>query len=238
MRDNRWAVLAGLLCVVAVAAHAPRPVAPVITSHHRPRHGSYCDDHACAAIPQPSDLRYHPPHGRCRIAFVGDSITYRWQTVGAASWRRFEAMGAKNYGVPGDTTGNLVWRLQCGQLRQAHPSLVVLMIGTNDIGFGVLPVNLIANERRVIDLIQHDCPRARILLLGIPEWHRASRCAYIDPRIREYNQRQARQGCEFMPLPRLLTDQFSDGVHPTASAYAAIAKTLSTYLRLEPECDR
>jgi hypothetical protein len=72
------------------------------------------------------------------IAFIGDSITQNWESVGAAVWKE---LGAKykliNLGVAGDRTQHLLWRFEQGQLDGLKAKVAVVLIGTNNTGKGV-----------------------------------------------------------------------------------------------------
>jgi lysophospholipase L1-like esterase len=65
------------------------------------------------------------------IVFVGDSITEGWHTLA----QDFAGLGIKvvNRGIGGDTTPNLLYRLQPDVL-DLHPRALVVLIGTNDLG--------------------------------------------------------------------------------------------------------
>lgn len=61
------------------------------------------------------------------VVFYGDSITegFDWQI-----WNRvFAPLGAANYGIGGDATQHVLWRIQNGELDNLSPRIVVLMIG-------------------------------------------------------------------------------------------------------------
>src|SRR4051812_11010904 len=51
------------------------------------------------------------------VVFLGDSITYRWGDAGhvgpgASAWQQaFAPLGAANFGINGDQTGNVLWRV-------------------------------------------------------------------------------------------------------------------------------
>jgi len=77
--------------------------------------------------------------GGIAVLFVGDSITDGWrnEAKGAkAIWdREFAPHGAANFGIGGDRTQHVLWRLENGELDGIKPKVVVLMIGTNNTGF-------------------------------------------------------------------------------------------------------
>jgi hypothetical protein len=54
--------------------------------------------------------------GECDIAFIGDSITQGWEAAGEP-WQKFYGnRRCLNFGVVGDLTENVLWRLENGQI--------------------------------------------------------------------------------------------------------------------------
>lgn len=80
------------------------------------------------------------------IVFVGNSITEGWRTLE----EDFADLGVKvaNRGIGGDTTPNLIHRLQDDVLA-LNPRALVILIGTNDLGEHTSPKQ-IANNLRVL----------------------------------------------------------------------------------------
>lgn len=82
---------------------------------------------------------------RAGLVFIGDSVTQGWgavggrqvNSIGANSWKspehNFGKYGALNFGIAGDQTQNLIYRVENGQLDGLNPGLIVLMIGTNNL---------------------------------------------------------------------------------------------------------
>ena len=70
----------------------------------------------------------------CELVFDGDSITDAWQNAGKDVWaQHYAKFNAFDFGVAGDQTQHLLWRLSQGQGAGMHPKLIVLLIGTNNI---------------------------------------------------------------------------------------------------------
>jgi lysophospholipase L1-like esterase len=101
-----------------------------------------------------------------RVLFVGDSITYAWTTTGATAWAGFDSYRPANIGIPGDTTQNVLWRLDHGEVAGLRPAVTVVMIGTNDLATYSVPAVTEGIEAVVADL-RRRLPRTRILLLGV-----------------------------------------------------------------------
>ena len=69
------------------------------------------------------------------LLFIGDSITDGWTRTGKAVWKKYYGgFRVANFGVGGDRTQNVLWRLKQGMVDGLHPKVVVLLVGTNNIG--------------------------------------------------------------------------------------------------------
>ncbi|HUB66944.1 MAG TPA: GDSL-type esterase/lipase family protein [Candidatus Methylacidiphilales bacterium] len=110
------------------------------------------------------------------LIFDGDSITNLWTTTGAKIWNnRYAKLNAFDFGISGDQTQNLLWRLRNGQVNGLHPKLVVLLIGTNNISN--TPDQIAEGIKAILTEYRTRCPQATILLQGIfPRGHQP-----IDP---------------------------------------------------------
>lgn len=64
------------------------------------------------------------------VLFLGDSITdfWRWE------WERFATFHPCNAGIAWDQIQHVLWRVQNGELDGIHPRVIVLEIGTNNLG--------------------------------------------------------------------------------------------------------
>jgi lysophospholipase L1-like esterase len=115
-------------------------------------------------------------HPDTELLLIGDSITNNYDKANPPdedfqpTWRQFyEPRKALNLGFSGDTTANVLWRLDHGEVNGLQPKAVVLLIGTNNTG---QHFNQSAEETEVgidavvADLEQH-LPETNILLLGI-----------------------------------------------------------------------
>jgi lysophospholipase L1-like esterase len=84
----------------------------------------------------------HKSQDQDGIVFVGDSITEGWHTLE----QDFAGLPLKvvNRGIGGDTTPNLLYRLQADVL-DLHPRALVVLIGTNDLGEHTSPADIADN---------------------------------------------------------------------------------------------
>jgi lysophospholipase L1-like esterase len=101
------------------------------------------------------------------LIFDGDSITDFWQGKGRAIWNQHYAkLNAWDFGISGDKTENVLWRLQNGQVDNLHPKLICLMIGTNNWAVNT-PEQIADGVKADVEEYQKRCPDAVILLQAI-----------------------------------------------------------------------
>ncbi|KAL1489762.1 hypothetical protein ABEB36_013697 [Hypothenemus hampei] len=104
-----------------------------------------------------------------KIVFFGDSITWMWsqENEGVTIFnQQYAPKGAFNYAIPGDRTEHLIYEIQNGEFDGLTAKLVVLMIGTNNIGVNT-PADIAKGVQEVINQIYTKIPNTKILLLGI-----------------------------------------------------------------------
>ena len=110
-------------------------------------------------------------NGGVNIVFLGDSITQGWGEAGKATWARYyEPQGAVNYGIGGDSTRQVLWRVRQGLLVGIAPKLVVVKIGTNNLyndGNAGTDEEIARGIETVVADVRVKLPMSRILLLGI-----------------------------------------------------------------------
>jgi lysophospholipase L1-like esterase len=119
--------------------------------------------------------------GEAQLVFLGDSITHGWEGKGKASWEKHWApLKAANFGIGGDRTEHVLWRLEHGNFDGLKPKAIVLMIGTNNTGHQGRPqkeLNGAVYEctaeqtaegiKTILGQLRKKCPDAKILVLGI-----------------------------------------------------------------------
>jgi lysophospholipase L1-like esterase len=105
--------------------------------------------------------------GGVDILFLGDSITDNWRKKGSNVWNKFYApRRAANFGIGGDRTQHVLWRIDHGELDGLKPKVTVLMIGTNNSNSD--SSDPIADAiKLIIREIRAKCPDTKVLLLGI-----------------------------------------------------------------------
>jgi lysophospholipase L1-like esterase len=105
--------------------------------------------------------------GSVEILFLGDSITEGWGNN--AIWReRYTPQRAANFGIGGDTTQNVLWRVTHGEVDGLAPKVVVLMIGTNNFGLhDDGPEDVARGVAAIVHELTRRLPDSKILLLGM-----------------------------------------------------------------------
>jgi len=100
------------------------------------------------------------------VLLLGDSITRRWAEF-PEEWRRwFGDLNAANFGVGGDCTENVLWRVLNGELDGISARAIVLLIGTNNIPRH-RPDEIAVGISRLVEAIRQKLPESTLLLIGI-----------------------------------------------------------------------
>lgn len=104
--------------------------------------------------------------GPVGVLFTGDSITNGWFKVPEIWNSAFGKWNPANFGIGGDRTQNVLWRMENGELDNISPKVVVLMIGTNNT-HSDSPEAIVLGIQRIIDLVQYKLPETKVLLLAV-----------------------------------------------------------------------
>jgi lysophospholipase L1-like esterase len=107
--------------------------------------------------------------GKAELVFLGDSITQGWEGAGRETWEKHYAnRHAANFGISGDRTEHVLWRLDHGNFDGLSPKLIVIMIGTNNTGHRKDPATDTASGvAAILDRLKVKCPDSKVLLLGV-----------------------------------------------------------------------
>ncbi|CAG2177736.1 unnamed protein product [Oppiella nova] len=103
-----------------------------------------------------------------KLVFLGDSITNRWVNGdGKAVWdKHYAARHAYDYGVEGDRTENVLWRIQNKEFDDITPKALVMLIGTNNLGDCTAP-DIAHGIQEIIHQLGSKLANTKILLLGV-----------------------------------------------------------------------
>lgn len=169
-------------CFALAAAQTPAPATPAVADTPPPL------PDASAAIPKTGNARFFELHesflargksGPIGVLFLGDSITEGWRKVPHIWDRYFGPYQPASFGIGGDQTQHVIWRITEGELDGIKPKVVVLMIGTNNTGRHT-GAQIAAANRRIIELIREKLPETKILLHAIfPRGPRADKTGVV-----------------------------------------------------------
>lgn len=104
--------------------------------------------------------------GPIGVLMLGDSITEGWNKAPHIYDHYYGKMDPANFGIGGDTTQNVVWRIENGELDGIHPKVVVLMLGTNN-SSSHTGDEIAAADTKIIGMIRARIPGVKVLLLAI-----------------------------------------------------------------------
>ncbi|MGA0133200.1 MAG: platelet-activating factor acetylhydrolase IB subunit [Opitutales bacterium] len=106
--------------------------------------------------------------GEAQVVFLGDSITAGWGRQPEIFGREYGAYKAANFGIGGDRTQHVLWRVENGEFEGIKPKAAVLMIGTNNAGIADNPPEQVAaGIRKIVQAIHARSPETKVLLLAI-----------------------------------------------------------------------
>ncbi len=113
--------------------------------------------------------------GKAQLVFLGDSITAGWGGGGKDVWAKsFSQWTPVNFGIGGDRTQHVLWRIQNGELDGIKPKAAVVMIGTNNVG-GDTAEGIAKGITKIVETIRTKTPATKILLLAVfPRGEKAS----------------------------------------------------------------
>lgn len=152
-------LLAGVSIAQAEAMPATQPVTVIPVQHDPPRHQQNLERIA---------------QGPIGVAFFGDSITWGWNRMSDLWDGAFGQYHPANFGVSGDRTQHILWRMNHGELDGYKARTIVLLIGTNNMGDPTKDIAL--GVRTIIQTIREKQPQAGILLLAVfPRGHKTDK---------------------------------------------------------------
>ena len=180
--------------------------------------------------------------GEIDLVFLGDSITDRWPRVGERSWQKLAPYKPANFGIEGDCTEHLLWRLEHGELDRISPKVVTVLIGSNNVFYFAdeKPEWTARGIERVVSLIRKRTPKSKVLLFGIlPRDERDSRVrrtiAAVNREIQQLDDgvhvRFADIGAQFLDdAGNIPPDIMPDQVHLSAKGYDLWYRSLESIL--------
>jgi beta-glucosidase len=105
--------------------------------------------------------------GKAKLVFLGDSITAGWNGNGKEVWpKAFGKYKPANFGIGGDRTQHVLWRITNGELDGIKPKAFVIMIGTNNSG-GHTPEQIAEGVQAIVAKLRAKLPETKVLILAI-----------------------------------------------------------------------
>jgi lysophospholipase L1-like esterase len=180
--------------------------------------------------------------GGIDLLFLGDSITDAWRSRGINVWKKaYGARRAANFGISGDRTQDLLWRLQHGELDGIKPKAVVLMIGTNNSRKDD-PDAISEAIKLILAELRSRCPDTKVLLLAVFPRNKATDAPHQMPSIHKINELIAKfddaRNVRFLNINRVFlgpdgkvpADIMPDFLHPNEHGYQLWADAMEPIL--------
>jgi lysophospholipase L1-like esterase len=139
------------------AHQAPAVAAPKLGREGQPDVGFLKRHEAFVQIAKKGDVD---------LVFLGDSITDGWNGQKEIWNKAFGAYKPANFGIGGDRTQHVLWRISNGELDGMSPKAAVLMIGTNNSGSDPAE-DIAAGIKKIVETIHSKSPRTKVLLLAV-----------------------------------------------------------------------
>jgi lysophospholipase L1-like esterase len=185
--------------------------------------------------------------GRDNVVFLGDSRVNHFGgpgrlNLGTPVWMsQIAPLKAANFGIDGDFTENVLWRVQNGELA-GHPKVAVVEVGVNNLTHGESVQQTATGILALVGAIEARSPRTKILLVGVlpAAWYPSSP---LRIQVAEVNAILAAQSLgrnvRFLDVSNrfiqadgtIPTTLLRDGIHLTTAGYAVWADALAGPLR-------
>ena len=107
--------------------------------------------------------------GKVDVVMLGDSIMHFWEWLMPESWATFaKGRSVLNLGYGGDTTRQVIWRIEHGELDGYEARNVVILIGTNNnASKNADPASVAEAVKKIVRMVRERQPKAQIVLNAI-----------------------------------------------------------------------
>lgn len=244
MKLTKQLMLAVVLSLVATVASAQTAAPPkkIDASEPSPKkdNGQFLKQH--------ETFVKRTKEGPIGVLFLGDSITAGWTKAPEVWEKYYKKYSPANFGIGGDQTQHVLWRVTNGELEGISPKVVVLMLGTNNTATHDAR-EIAAADIKIVQTIRSKLPNAKVLLLAIfPRGPRKNRDGSMDDGskrmeiIRGANAQLARlddgKMVRFLDIgPKFLdaqgkipSDIMPDQLHPNTKGYQIWAEAMKPLL--------
>ena len=192
--------------------------------------------------------------GPMDVLFIGDSITEGWNKAPHVWDHYYGLLRPANFGIGGDQTQHVIWRIENGELDGAKPKVVVLMLGTNNTSMHTAE-EIAAADKKIVEMIRAKIPAAKVLVLAIfPRGARKNAQGEVtETAITDANKRMAiinaanaelaklddGRNVRFLDINAVFLGQdgkipwsvMPDQLHPTAAGYQLWAEAMQPLLQ-------
>lgn len=164
------------------------------------------------------------------ILFIGDSITQGWRGKGEAVWQaNFAPRKALDFGISGDRTQHVLWRMENYPIARLHPKVAVVLIGTNN--YHDPADQIAAGVKAVLDKTQQMYPGIKIILVSImPNLRGGAVTTEANKTLRTFADEKAIYYLDLDPVMTPVGDNWkglgTDHLHPDAAGYQLWADAL------------
>ena len=201
--------------------------------------------------PEPGFVKRHEGYaqiakaGGVDLAFFGDSITDGWHGKKEIWDAAFGKYKPANFGIGGDRTQHVIWRINNGELEGITPKAAVVMIGTNNSGSDSAE-GIAKGVTAVVKAIHEKSPKTKVLLLAVfPRGEKASTTEKPNPtreKLKQVNEIIAKLdngknvfyldiGAKFLETDGSLTKEIMpDFLHLSSKGYQIWADAISAKL--------
>lgn len=206
-----------------------------------------------AIVPAPFQEQRHvgfveeARRGGIDCLLMGDSITDWWRRAGLPVYEAsFSDLRCANFGIAGDRTQGVLWRMQNGELEGYSPKAMMLMIGTNNLSGRTstpnTPEEIAMGIATIVTTFRVRFPEAKVLLLGVFPRGGEPTDPYRES-IRRINELIATlddgEHVRFMdigdrflaPDGSIPVEIMADGLHPTERGYEIWAEAVMPTFR-------
>jgi lysophospholipase L1-like esterase len=164
------------------------------------------------------------------MIFIGDSITQGWLAKGKEVWdANFAPRNALDFGIGGDQTQHVLWRMENYPIQGMHPKVAVVLIGTNNT-HNTAP-EIADGVKAVLTKTQTMFPGIKIILVSIMPNKRANDLMMAANEIlKTYADGKTIYYLDLLPVMTPVGDNWKglgpDHLHPDGAGYQLWADAL------------
>ena len=179
--------------------------------------------------------------GDVDLLWLGDSITDNWNNAKGTYRKLFPNVKSANFGIGGDGTQNLLWRLENGELDGLQPKVAIVLIGTNNVQWHQ-SAQIAAAIEKIVKTIRTHCPKTNVLLMALFPRADVPASSPAHQRIREVNALISKlddgRNVRYLDIRAKLTnaddtildDAFADKVHLSPKGFTIWAESMQPLL--------